>query len=90
MLKLTKLFRPIERKNSNGTIATPSNPSNGDKVTEEVTKGGGVGEDDSQESSQLPNTRMNKLRFAFRMYDLDGDDMISRVRFNVFVKIHYC
>ena len=25
------------------------------------------------------NTRMEKLHFAFRMYDLDGDDKISRV-----------
>eukprot|EP00088_Acartia_fossae_P068921 TRINITY_DN8855_c0_g1_i2.p1 TRINITY_DN8855_c0_g1~~TRINITY_DN8855_c0_g1_i2.p1 ORF type:complete len:224 (+),score=56.29 TRINITY_DN8855_c0_g1_i2:42-713(+) len=73
-VKVLAHFRPIERKNSNGTIAAPSNPPNGDKVLEEVTKGGG----DSQESSELPNTRMNKLRFAFRMYDLDGDDMISR------------
>ena len=25
------------------------------------------------------NTRMEKLHFAFRMYDLDGDDKISKV-----------
>ena len=27
-----------------------------------------------------PNSRMEKLHFAFRMYDLDGDEMISQVR----------
>ena len=26
------------------------------------------------------NTRMEKLHFAFRMYDLDGDDRISKVQ----------
>ena len=26
------------------------------------------------------NTRMEKLHFAFRMYDLDGDDKISKVK----------
>lgn len=25
-----------------------------------------------------PNSRMEKLHFAFRMYDLDGDEMISQ------------
>ena len=25
------------------------------------------------------NSRMEKLHFAFRMYDLDGDDKISKV-----------
>ena len=32
----------------------------------------------NQEKNKL-NTRMEKLHFAFRMYDIDGDDKISRV-----------
>ena len=47
------------------------------KKTDLVEEGGG--------SETHPNSRIEKLRFAFRMYDLDEDDMISRVRkiFNI-------
>ncbi len=36
------------------------------------------------------NTRLEKLRFAFSMYDLDGDDKISKVsRVGVLIMLDY-
>ena len=32
------------------------------------------------------NSRMEKLHFAFRMYDLDGDDKISKVKITISIR----
>jgi calcineurin B family protein 1 len=55
-------FRPIENQKRSDIVEAGAKS---DRVE------AGVG-------ARHPNSRMEKLHFAFRMYDLDGDEMISR------------